>query len=68
MGAEFVVIFISVILLFCGLVLVLGSGDGGGRKAGIYMLMFGLIGIFISILAYPSDKRNIPTNQYNNSY
>ena len=68
MGAEFVVIFISVILLFCGLVLLMGSGESGGRKVGVYMLMIGLIGIFISIIAYPSDKRYIPTNQYNSSY
>jgi hypothetical protein len=67
MGVEMVVIFISAILLICGLVLILTAGDLGGRKVGFLMLMIGIFGTLIAVIAYPRDRNfYVPATQYSN--
>jgi hypothetical protein len=69
MGVEMVIIFLSAIFFLCGLVLLMNAGDNSGRRAGFFMLIIGLVGIFISIAAYPRDQHtyNAPYDYTNES-
>ena len=66
MGAEMVVLFLSALLFFCGLVLILGAGNNRGRKAGIFMLFLGIIGTFICVMSYPRFRNYTPYSDYTN--
>ena len=54
MGAEFVVIFISIVMLVCGIVLLFS--EGGAKRVGFYLLLIGIIGIFLCVVAYPREQ------------
>jgi len=66
MGVEMVIIFITAVLVLCGLVLLLSAGEASGRRAGFYMLVIGVLGIFISVVSYPRDRNRVPVSEYGN--
>ena len=66
MGVVMVVIFISAVLLLCGLVLLTSGADNSSRRAGFYLLAIGLVGIFISAVSYPRDRPYVPFYEYSN--